>query len=81
MTQLLPLLLETLNVRINRVLLVAEAALPHSQFQPYRKIVLNEFGHSNGLARDIERIVADYEKGNGKESGRPIYAGKEVPHD
>ena len=41
---------------------------------------MDEFGR-NGLESELARIVAEYEKRNGKESGRPIHAGKEVPHD
>lgn len=77
---LLPVLLEAIDARKNRALRYAQAALPESQFRAYRGLFLDEFGQS-GLERDLVRIVADYEKRNGKESGRPIHAGKEVPHD
>ena len=77
---LLSVLLEAINARKNRALRLAEAALPESQYRAYRGLFLDEFGR-NGLESELARIVADYEKRNGKESGRPIYAGKEVPHD
>ena len=38
------------------------------------------FGRA-GLERELAQIVADYEKSKGKDTGRPIHAGKEVPHD
>lgn len=38
--------------RKRRVLLVAEAALPGSQFQAFRKLLLDEFGES-GLLADL----------------------------
>jgi hypothetical protein len=77
---LLQVLLEAVNARKNRALRFAEAALPESQFRAYRGLFLDEFGR-NGLERELERIVADFEKVTGKDSGRPIHAGKEVPHD
>lgn len=77
---LLAVLLEAINARKNRALRYAEAALTESQFRAYRGLFLDEFGR-NGLESELARIVADYEKLRGKESGRPIHAGKEVPHD
>jgi len=77
---MLQLLLDAVNARKNRALRLAEAALPESQFRAFRGLFLDEFGR-NGLEAELVRIVADFEKGNGKESGRPIHAGKEVPHD
>ena len=77
---LLPVLLEAINAGKNRALRLAEAALPESQYRAYRGLFLDEFGR-NGLESELVRIVADYEKRNGKDSGRPIHAGKEVPHD
>lgn len=62
------------------VLQIAQAALPDSQYWAFRKLFLNEFGHC-GLGMDLGQIVTDYEKLKGKETGRPIHAGKEVPHD
>lgn len=77
---LLAVLLSVVNARKNRALRYAEAAMPESQFRAFRGLFLDEFGR-NGLESEVERIVADYEKLKGKETGRPIHAGKEVPHD
>ena len=77
---LLAVLLNVVNARKNRALRYAEAAMPESQFRAFRGLFLDEFGR-NGLESELERIVADYEKLKGKETGRPIHAGKEVPHD
>lgn len=73
-------LLVAVNARKNQALRFAQAALPESQFRAFRGLFLDEFGQ-NGLEREVERIVADYEKLRGKDSGRPIHAGKEVRHD
>jgi hypothetical protein len=50
---LLSLLLELLDRRKNRLLLVAQAALPASQYEAFRKIVLDELGKS-GFQKDVE---------------------------
>ena len=47
--------LELVNHRVTRILLVAEASLPLSQFQAFRKLVLNEFGR-NGLVAELDRL-------------------------
>lgn len=44
-----------INGRLKRVLLIAQAALPESQFQAFRSLVLDEFGNS-GLLRDLESL-------------------------
>ena len=77
---LLAVLLDAINARKNRALQLAQVGLSEHQFRAFRGLFLNEFGRS-GLESELARIVADYEKRNGKESGRPIHAGKEVPHD
>lgn len=77
---LLPILLEAVNARKNKALQLAQVGLSEPQFRAFRGLFLDEFGR-NGLESELARIVADYEKRNGKESGRPIHAGKEVPHD
>jgi hypothetical protein len=51
-------LLEALNASKNRMLLIAQAALPESQFRAFRQIFLNEFGKS-GLERELERLFAE----------------------
>ncbi len=60
-----------LNQRKSRVLRIAEAALPEKQFQAFRGLVLDEFGRE-GLEKDLERLMAEREHGNGQ--GRPIRA-------
>lgn len=67
----LPAILAALNPRKNRVLRYAEAALPETQFRAFRGLLLDEFGRE-GLERDLERLVAEREHGNGQ--GRPIRA-------
>jgi hypothetical protein len=44
-----------INVHLNQLLIVAETALPASQFQAFRKFTLNEFG-KNGLGKELERL-------------------------
>jgi len=39
----------------NRVLRVAEAALPHEQFKAFRRVVLDEFGEQ-GATRQLKRL-------------------------
>ncbi|MBC9070656.1 hypothetical protein IAI53_01630 [Thauera sp. CAU 1555] len=53
MVALLSAILDALDRRKNNVLLAAQAALPDSQFQAFRKIVLNELGKS-GFQRELE---------------------------
>lgn len=76
---LLNLLLDAINARKNKALQLAQVGLTESQFRAFRGLFLDEFGR-NGLESDLARIVADDERVRGKELGRPIHAGKEVPH-
>ncbi|MBN9696234.1 MAG: hypothetical protein J0L85_10595 [Zoogloea sp.] len=62
MVGLLSLILQALDRRKSNLLLVAQASLPESQFQAFRKIVLNEFGKS-GLQAELEELF----KRNNKE--------------
>lgn len=50
---------QLLNPRLNRLLLVAETALPPSQFQAFRKITLDEFG-KNGFGRELDRLLRQH---------------------
>ena len=68
---MLPAILALLNQRKNRVLRIAEAALPETQFRAFRGLLLDEFGR-DGLDRDLARLVAEAEQRNGP--GRPIRA-------
>jgi hypothetical protein len=49
----LQLILDALDRRKRRLLLVAQTALPASQFEAFRKIVLDEFGKS-GFQQELE---------------------------
>lgn len=53
MVSLFQLLMELLDRRKNRLLLVAQAALPASQYEAFRKIVLDELG-KGGYLKDVE---------------------------
>ena len=53
--ELLEQLEQLINPHLNQVLLVAETALPASQFQAYRKVMLNEFG-KNGLVKELDKF-------------------------
>jgi hypothetical protein len=56
---LIQAILDALNARKNRLLLVAEAALPESQFRAFRKMFLCELG-KDGLERDLAAILAEH---------------------
>lgn len=58
MPALYQVVLELLNARKNRVLLVAQASLPESQFKAFRQIFLDEFG-KGGLEKELERVIAE----------------------
>lgn len=70
-------IVEALDRRKNRLLLVAQTALPGSQYEAFRKIVLDELGKA-GFQRELEDALARDKDRQGK--GRPDIAGKEVPH-
>jgi hypothetical protein len=70
---------ELLNARKRKLLLFAEAALPHGQFQAFRKLVLDELGNT-GLEQDLVRVVAELRQQERCGAGGNIHAGKEVPH-
>lgn len=55
MVSLLSCVLEALDRRKNRLLLVAQAALPSSQYEAFRKIVLDELGKS-GFQQELEDV-------------------------
>jgi len=67
-----------LNQRKNRVLRVAEAALPETQFRAFRGLVLDEFGRE-GLEKDLERLMVEQEAGT-ERAGRYVQR-KEVPRE
>lgn len=45
-----------INARKNRVLTIAQAALPESQYQAFKKLFLDEMGE-RGLERDLETLL------------------------
>ena len=51
-------ILPLVNSRLNRVLLVAQAALPEHQFEAFRRLVLDEFGRA-GLIKDLDRVLGE----------------------
>ena len=52
-------ILPLVNARLNRVLLIAQAALPEHQFEAFRRLILDEFGKA-GLIRDLDTVLGDY---------------------
>ena len=54
---MLEAILLALNARKNHVLLLAQAALPASQFEAFRKLFLDQFGRS-GFQKDLEAVLA-----------------------
>jgi hypothetical protein len=71
---------DALNSRKSKLLDMAQAAFPPSQFAAFRKLLLNELGRQ-GFEQDLERILAERSKQYRNGQGRPIYAGKEVHHE
>ncbi len=63
-------ILQVINGRKSRALLVAQAALPESQFKAFKTLFLDEFGQK-GLETDLARVYAeDRQRGmdrNGRE--------------
>lgn len=72
----LPLILDKLNERKNRLLLTAQVGLPENQFDAYRKILLDELGR-NGFEKDLEEVLLQHTERQGM--GRNTHAGKGVP--
>ena len=52
-------LLPLVNARLNRVLLIAQAALPEHQFAAFRRLILDEFGRA-GLIGDLDTITDEH---------------------
>lgn len=75
---MLEAIVQALNARKNRVLLLAEASLPPERFQAFRKLFLGEFGRE-GLERELATIIGE-EKRNGTARAGTRQHGKEVPH-
>lgn len=65
---LFQLVKDMLNARKNRVLTIAQAALPEHQFQAFKKLYLDEMGE-RGFERDLKQLF-DQQHGmdrNGRE--------------
>lgn len=58
MIALTQIVVDLLNARKSKVLLIAEAALPQPQYLAFRKLFLNEFGHS-GLEGELVRVITE----------------------
>lgn len=69
---------QALNPHLNRVLLVAEAALSASQFLAFRKLALDAFG-KNGFGKDLDRLYRNTMERNGMGRNRSSKEG--VHHD
>ncbi len=54
----LNIVLDVINARKNRVLLLAQAALPEHQFKAFRTLLLDEFGQK-GLESELARVFAE----------------------
>ena len=60
-------IIDLVKPRLNRMLTVAEAALPESQFKAFRKLMLDEFGKC-GLERELDQVFHQQHKDrNGQE--------------
>ena len=53
--------IEILNKYKSRILLVAEASLPESQFKAFRKMVLDDLG-KNGLEKELKELFDQQER-------------------
>ena len=62
--------------RLTRILYVAEAALPHSQYLAFRKLTLDEFG-DNGLGKELDQIF----ESKRRDRAGINYAKEEVHHE
>jgi hypothetical protein len=46
---------KVINERLNQVLLIGQSSVSASQYQAFRKLILNEFGR-NGLAKELDKL-------------------------
>lgn len=58
-----------IKVRLNRLLLVAEASFAEPQFRAFRKLTLDEFGR-NGLEGELDRLEREGEQTERDGQGR-----------
>lgn len=54
----LRMVLDMINARKNRALLLAQAALPEHQFKAFRTLLLDEFGQK-GLEAELARVFSE----------------------
>jgi hypothetical protein len=52
---------QLVNVRVKKVLDLAELSLPKDKFILFRKLTLNEFGKS-GFGQELERVLRSEER-------------------
>jgi len=50
-----------INVRVKKILDLAELSLPNDKFLKFRKLTLDEFGKS-GLVKELERVLCNQER-------------------
>lgn len=62
-------ILDVVNARKNRALLLAQAALPEHQFKAFRTLLLDEFGQK-GLESELARIYAEDRQQGRDRNGR-----------
>jgi hypothetical protein len=67
----------TINKKLNYVLLLGQSALPDSQFQAFRKLILDSFGKGeNGLGRELDRVFEEQIRTKRLGQGRNILGSK-----
>lgn len=76
----LPTVLDLLNARKNRVLLYAQAALPQSQFEAFKKLFLDEFGRS-GLEGQLVKMEAEPRRHGQERKGQELTVRERGCHD
>ena len=54
-------IMAALDVRKNKILRLAQAALPEHQFMAFRTLVLDELGNS-GFMRDLHQILSKHKE-------------------
>lgn len=60
---------EALNSRKSKLLDMAQAAFPESQYIAFRKLLLNELGRQ-GFEQDLERILAEGNRQHKERTGQ-----------
>lgn len=63
--ELMKEVVSTYNDVRKRVLLYAQSSLPQSQFEAFRKLILDEFGR-NGAEGKVEKMFQDFMERNGQ---------------